>query len=110
MSIIENIKQINNGIVTAAIYINCDKATTDTDDTEKVITEQLDLMHMFVQSNDIIIVDSHIDRNSTDNLYRLKADAQNYYFDLVLVCNSSTIDLIGSSDIAVIDILNDNYS
>lgn len=86
MDAIENIKANNNGIVTAAIYISC----TNSFDSEKVISEQLDILHKFVQANDIIIVDSYIDRDSTDNYTRLVADSEKHYFDVILVYGATT--------------------
>lgn len=102
MSIIENIRTENNGIVTAAIYICCNKAV----DVEKVVSEQLDLIHKFVQAKDIIIVDSYIDRNGNEDYNRMLVDGQNHYFNVVLICGSSIT--VATSDIVIIDVLTEN--
>ena len=100
MNTIEITRRENNEIVTAAIYISCTKSF----DSEKVIAEQLNLLHQFVQSEDLIIVDSYIDRDSTENYNRLVADAQNKYFDVVLICGGTSA-VAGLQNIPIINIL-----
>lgn len=103
MDRIESISKENNEIVTAGIFISCDKAVID---AEKIITEQLDLIHKFVQVHDIIIVDSYIDRLGNKNYERMLADAQGQYFDIILVCGSPAAVAVPGT--VVIDVLKDN--
>lgn len=103
MNTIEAIRRGNNGIVTAAIYISCDKVGVV---TKKIIEEQVDLIHKFVQAKDIIIIDSYIDRGSRESYNRMVSDAQNKYFDIVLICGNFT-SIVG--DLVIIDVSADNY-
>lgn len=100
MNIIESIRKENNNIVTAAIYIYCCKAV----DAEKVVSEQLDLIHQYADKHEIIIVDSYIDRDSSENYNKILFDVQNKIFDIILVCGNFT-PIAGATSIIVIDVL-----
>lgn len=101
MDIIENIREENSGIVTAAVYVSCDKC----EDSEKLITEQLDSINEIVESEDIIVVDKYIDADGTnEGFQRLIKDIDAGYFDIVLICGDPA-GIFNNKDFTVIDVL-----
>lgn len=104
MNTLEEISEKNSGVLTAGIYISCDKTAFE---PEKLISEKLDLILVFAEAHDIIIVDSYIDRsmNSKENYDRLVKDCKEHIFDLVLCCTNT---LSGLENVVVIDVASQN--